>query len=262
MYAENIKKKGGWKGWRNFVIYKIVLESDEINSFYLKPQDNGAIANFKPGQYISVKTFVPTLGHDQPRQYSLSGSFSPKYYRISVKKETGNNGLHNGLVSNVMHNKNVGDVIEVSSPSGLFFADTQGDNPMVLISGGVGITPMMSILESNKNLEISNRTVWLHSCRNQNVHAFKDELEHLSRNENWLKSFVFYENMPDNPCSAREGRIDLVEIKDEILIDNAKYYLCGPEVFIKTQFESLLKLGINKADILYEEFGPQLLSLN
>jgi nitric oxide dioxygenase len=87
MYQKIINKKGGWKGWRTFIISKIVKESDEINSFYLRPEDNKEIADFYPGQYISVSTFIPELGHKQPRQYSLSSHSNTEYYRISVKKE-------------------------------------------------------------------------------------------------------------------------------------------------------------------------------
>lgn len=87
MYQNSINKKGGWKGWRTFIISKIVKESDEINSFYLKPEDNKEIADFYPGQYISVSTFIPELGYKQPRQYSLSSYSNSEYYRISVKKK-------------------------------------------------------------------------------------------------------------------------------------------------------------------------------
>lgn len=261
MYQKRINKKGGWKGWRTFIISKIVKESEEINSFYLKPEDNKEIADFFPGQYISVSTFIPELGHKQPRQYSLSSSFNNEYYRISVKKEIGQT-TPNGIVSNTLHNKKVGDVIEVSAPAGEFFADPETKNPLVLISGGVGLTPLMSMVETNKNSLQKNQTVWIHSCRNENVHAFKDTIEELNNEKTWLTSFVFYETLPESETNAIEGRIDLNQIKEEILIKDAKYYICGPALFIKVQYQSLVALGINKENILYEEFGPHLLSLN
>ncbi|WP_258932028.1 globin domain-containing protein [Flavobacterium oreochromis] len=105
MYQNNLNKKGGWKGWRSFVITRIVEESEEIKSFYLTPKDNKAIADYLPGQYITIKTHIEELGHEQPRQYSLSSSFNEKYYRISVKLEKGSNSNPDGLVSNVLHNK-------------------------------------------------------------------------------------------------------------------------------------------------------------
>ncbi|CAM3976530.1 NO-inducible flavohemoprotein [Flavobacterium sinopsychrotolerans] len=262
MYQKTINKIGGWKGWRTFIISKIVKESDEINSFYLKPEDNKEIADFYPGQYISVSAFIPELGHKQPRQYSLSSYSNSEYYRISVKKEISQNTTPDGIVSNALHNKKEGDIIEVSAPAGVFFADPKAKNPLVLVSGGVGLTPMMSMVETNKNSLQKNRTVWIHSCRNENVHAFKDTIEELNNENEWLTSFVFYETLPESETNAIEGRIDLHQIKEEILIEDAKYYICGPAIFIKVQYQSLVALGVNRENILYEEFGPQLLSLN
>lgn len=261
MYQKTTNKKGGWKGWRTFIIAKIVKESEEINSFYLKPEDNKEIADFYPGQYISVSTFIPELGHKQPRQYSLSSHSNNEYYRISVKKEIGKT-TPDGIVSNTLHDKKVGDSIEVSAPAGVFFADPEAKNPLVLVSGGVGLTPMMSMVETNKNSLQKNQTVWIHSCRNENVHAFKNTIEELNNEQDWLTSFVFYETLPESETNAIEGRIDLHQIKEEILIKDAKYYICGPALFIKVQYQSLVALGINRENILYEEFGPNLLSLN
>ena len=262
MYQNTINKKGGWKGWRTFIISKIVKESDEINSFYLKPENSKEIADFYPGQYISVSAFITELGYKQPRQYSLSSYSNSEYYRISVKKEISQNTTPDGIVSNALHNKKEGDIIEVSAPAGVFFADPEAKNPLVLVSGGVGLTPMMSMVETNKNSLQKNRTVWIHSCRNENVHAFKDTIEELNNENEWLTSFVFYETLPESETNAIEGRIDLHQIKEEILIEDAKYYICGPAIFIKVQYQSLVALGVNRENILYEEFGPQLLSLN
>lgn len=261
MYQKNSLKKGGWKGWRSFVISKIVVESGEINSFYLTPEDNKEIADFFPGQYVSISTFIPELGHKQPRQYSLSSNSNNEYYRISVKKEIGQT-TPDGIVSNALHDKIVGDLLQVSAPAGLFYADPEAKNPLVLVSGGVGLTPMMSMVETNKNSLQRNQTVWIHSCRNENVHAFKDTIEELNNEKTWLTSFVFYETLPETETNAIEGRIDLQQIKEEILIKDAKYYICGPAVFIKVQYQSLVGLGVSRENILYEEFGPQLLSLN
>lgn len=261
MYQKTANSKGGWKGWRTFIIDKIVTESDEIKSFYLKPQDGNAIASFFPGQYISIKTFVPELGYDQPRQYSLSSSFNEEYYRISIKSEKGRT-TPDGIVSNVLHAKKAGDTIDVTAPAGVFYADPESINPLVLISGGVGITPLMSMVEANKKALQKNKTVWVHSCRNENVHAFKETIEDLNNNENWLTSFVFYETLPESPTNAIEGRAELHQYKEEIIINDAKYYICGPELFIRKQYQSLIELGVTREAIFYEEFGPQLITLN
>ncbi|KFF15612.1 NO-inducible flavohemoprotein [Chryseobacterium sp. JM1] len=262
LYQSTLKKEGGWKGWRTFVIADIVEESSEVKSFYLKPKDQGSIADYLPGQYLSVKLFIPGLGHEQVRQYSLSSAFNPEYYRISVKKEVHPNAPE-GAVSNVLHQKNTGDEIWVSAPSGVFHAGVDGNQPLVLISGGIGVTPLLSMLETNKNKLQENTTVWLHSCRNEKVHAFKDQIDLLNQDSEWLTTHIFYETVSKNENNAiKEGRIDVAELKDEVLIDDAKYYICGPEVFIKVQYNSLIKLGIAQENILFEEFGPQLLHFN
>ncbi|PTT41764.1 NO-inducible flavohemoprotein [Chryseobacterium sp. HMWF028] len=262
LYESTLKKEGGWKGWRAFVIADIVEESDEIKSFYLKPMDNKSIADYLPGQYISIKTFIPALGHEQPRQYSLSSAFNPEHYRISVKREKNSQNLPDGIVSNVLHQKAIGDEIWVSAPAGVFHTNQVSEDPLVLISGGVGATPLLSMLETQKNTLQNNTVVWLHSCRDEKAHAFKDHVNHLNTNNQWLTTHIFYETVENNSDLVKKGRINLHEIKEEILIDNAKYYICGPEAFIKAQYNSLLQLGIAKENILYEEFGPQLLHLN
>ncbi|WP_228453094.1 FAD-binding oxidoreductase [Chryseobacterium sp. CH1] len=236
-------------------------ESTEIKSFYLKPKDNKVIAEYLPGQFISVKMFIPSLGHEQPRQYSLSSAFSPDYYRISVKKEQ-NKDLPDGMVSNTLHQKNIGDEIWVSAPAGIFYADPLSEDPLVLISGGIGATPLLSMLETKKKTLQDNTIIWLHSCRDEKVHAFKNHVEDLNRNNPWLTTHIFYETIDRDSETIKKGRIDLHKMKEEILIDKAKYYICGPEAFIKAQYNSLIELGIGKENIIYEEFGPQLLHLN
>ncbi|WP_160136451.1 NO-inducible flavohemoprotein [Chryseobacterium sp. c4a] len=261
LYQSTLNKNGGWKGWREFIIADIIEESTEIKSFYLKPKDNKAIAEYLPGQFISVKIFIPSLGHEQPRQYSLSSAFSPDYYRISVKKEN-NKDFPDGMVSNTLHQKNIGDDIWVSAPAGIFYADPISEDPLVLISGGIGATPLLSMLETKKKTLQNNTIIWLHSCRDEKVHAFRDHIEDLNKNNLWLTTHFFYETIDRDSETIKKGRIDLHKIKEEILIDKAKYYICGPEAFIKAQYNSLIELGIGKENILYEEFGPQLLHFN
>lgn len=265
LYEENIAKPGSWNGWRKFVIKKIVEESAEIKSFYLYPEDGKEIADFHPGQFISVQVFVPELNLLQPRQYSLSSTFNPEYYRISVKKESGIAPNPNGWVSNTMHSKSEGDVISISSPAGLFHLEKDSENPLVLISGGVGLTPMLSMLETNLNSIQNKKTIWIHGCRNESVHAFKDQISALKEEANHLETFTFYDAVtPENVISNEviQGRVDLHKCKDSILLEEARYYICGPEMFIKTQYEALINLNVNQENIFYEEFGPQLINLN
>lgn len=263
MYDVNEAKPGAWKGWREFEIKAIAEESDEIKSFYLYPKDGKEIGNFHPGQFISIQVFVEELNLLQPRQYSLSSAFNPEFYRISVKKEAGINDNPSGLVSNTLHKMNIGDTVNLSTPMGLFHLQENANAPLVLISAGIGLTPMFSILETNRERK-GMETVWIHGCRKESVHAFKDEVKTLNQDLDWLKTFVFYEDLTgvENTDQIFEGRVDLEVCKEAILKDNAHYYICGPEMFIKAQYQSLLALNIDRNNIFYEEFGPQLINLN
>lgn len=265
MYQENSAKPGSWNGWRKFVIKKIVEESAEIKSFYLYPEDGKEITNYHPGQFISVQVYVPELELLQPRQYSLSSAFNPEYYRISVKRESGIAPNPSGYVSNTLHSKSEGDPISISAPAGLFHLEKDSQNPLVLISGGVGLTPMLSMLETNLNNIQNKKTIWIHGCRNESVHAFKNQITTLKKEAKHLETFTFYdtlENKNDSQSEIIQGRVDLNKCKDSILLDQAKYYICGPEIFIKTQYEALINLNVSQENIFYEEFGPQLIHLN
>ena len=265
MYTENAAKPGSWNGWRKFVIKKIVEESSEIKSFYLYPEDGKEITDFHSGQFISVQVFVPELGLLQPRQYSLSSAFNPEYYRISVKRETGIDSNPSGMVSNTMHSKSEGDVISISAPAGLFHLEKDSTDPLVLISGGVGFTPMLSMLETNLNDIRNKKTVWIHGCRNESVHAFKEQIATLQNDTEWLETFTFYDTVEVQDAASDQiirGRVDLQKCKDSILLEGAKFYICGPEMFIKAQYQALLNLNVNQDNIFYEEFGPQLINLN
>lgn len=264
IYQTNQQKKGGWIGWRKFIIKKIVAESTEIKSFYLYPEDGKSIADYNPGQFVSVQVYVPELDLLQPRQYSLSSAPNNDHYRISVKKEASINENPAGIVSNTLHSKIEGDTVMLSSPAGLFFHNKESNDPIVLISGGIGITPMLSILETNKIKLEKSKTVWIHSCRNQSVQAFNDDVKNIDKEADWLKTFVFYEDIEESQLKENvlKGRIDLEICKSSILLHNAQFYICGPEQFIKAQYNSLINLNIDKENIFYEEFSPGLINLN
>lgn len=260
MYKANDETPGAWNGWREFTIKEIVEESAEIKSFYLYPSDGKPIADYKAGQYISVQVFVEEIGLKQPRQYSLSGAHNPEYYRISVKREDAIAGSPVGMVSNTLHKKDLGDVVMLSAPAGIFSLKPAG-TPIVLISGGIGVTPMLSMLETNRN-NAQNKTVWVHGYRNAAVHAFKDVVSDIEKEADWLETFLFNESHEGHAENVIAGRVDLNHCKEAILLENAQYYICGPEMFIKAQYQSLVDMNVSKQNIFYEEFGPQSINLN
>ena len=251
---------GGWSGWRAFRIAKKVAESSEITSFYLKPADGGTVPDFLPGQYLTVRLPVAQLGMMQPRQYSLSTAPGKDYLRISVKREQGTPSQNAGMVSNTLHDQvQEGDLIDVAPPMGDFYLHPARETPVVLISAGVGITPMMAMLEQLVQ-QSSPRTVrFIHACRHGDVHAFASHKAELVRQHPQLQTTIVYEHPQTTDQQGRDyhlaGRLDLAALAEEILLPAADYYLCGPLAFMQVQHQALRDLGIPPARIHAEVFA-------
>lgn len=250
-----------WSGFRQFKVERKVRESDEITSFYLTPADGGAAPTFEPGQYITVKRFVGDLGVDQPRQYSLSDAPHRKWLRISVKREAGKpEVIPAGKVSTLMHDGvEEGAIVEVTAPMGEFSLKRGVETPVVLISGGVGITPMMS-MASTLIAEGSQRDVrFVHACRSGAVHAFRDWLNDTVREHANVKRTVLYERVGPNDRAGidhdLEGRLTPERVQQYALVPDADYYICGPIGFMKTQRDALVALGVAPERVNTEIFG-------
>ncbi|SAI55121.1 flavohemoprotein [Bordetella ansorpii] len=260
MYAAAAARQGGWTGWRAFRVAGKVPESAEITSFYLAPADGGDVPGFLPGQYISVRVFVPALGIMQPRQYSLSDAPGNHWLRISVKREAAAGGSPAGMISNLLHDQfNEGDILDVAPPQGEFTLDPEAATPVVLISGGVGLTPMMSMLNSVASRGDGRQVRFVHGCRDASVHAMRDHVNGLAERLPNVRHVVFYENV--GPADRQgvdyhhAGRIDLRAIQDQALLPDADYYLCGPLPFMQAQRRVLGELGVPPQRIHAEVFG-------
>lgn len=266
LYQKAKETPGGWNGWRKFRVARKVNESDEITSFHLEPVDGGKLPDFHSGQYISVRVFVPELGVYQPRQYSLSGVPGGNRFRISVKKEAARGADHPaGRISNALHQTLAeGGEIDVSNPYGDFTLDVDSKAPVVLISGGVGITPMISMLGTVTEHVPSRPVVFVHAVRNGKVHAMKDSLAQIMLENPQVSRAIYYEDADatlDKPGVDYDytGRIDLANIKDQVLLPEANYYLCGPIPFMQAQQKSLEALGVDPTHIHSEVFGSGIL---
>ncbi len=262
LYNDQATQNGGWNGWRSFFIKDKIQESTEITSFHLYPADGGPVAAHKPGQYLSVRMFIPELDLIQPRQYSISNSPNNLYYRISVKREKGRDTNPDGMISNRLHEFiNVGDEIEVTAPAGSFTLKTDNEKPLVFISGGVGQTPLIGMLESLIDTKNTRPLIWVHGCRNKEVHAFKESIDYWVSETPGLHSHIFYNDLNGTQAeNTYEGIVDVKKI-NSILSPDAEYYVCGPAPFITKQYNDLKTLGVKKDAIYFEEFGPQSLML-
>ncbi|HDV6323473.1 TPA: NO-inducible flavohemoprotein [Burkholderia multivorans] len=261
LYEQSATRVGGWTGWRSFIVRDKRPESSVITSFVLEPADGQPVANFEPGQYVSVAVDVPTLGLQQIRQYSLSDMPNGRTYRISVKRE-GGGPYPPGHVSCLLHDHvNVGDEIRLAAPYGCFHIDVDASTPIVLISGGVGLTPMISMLKRAIQ-DPKRQVVFVHGARNSGVHAMRDRLRETARTHTNFSLIVFYDDPLPQDLPGRDydhaGLVDVNAIKDAILLPDADYYICGPVPFMRLQHDALKQLDIPEARIHYEVFGPDL----
>lgn len=262
LYNEAANVPGGWQGWRKFTIQQKVAESDEIVSFHLAPVDKAQIPTYKPGQFVCVRCFIPELGLYQPRQYSLSGAPGGEYFRISVKREFARGDKPAGQTSNVLHEAlPEGSEVELSTPFGDFVLDVNASTPVVLMSGGVGLTPMMSMLETLTGQQGSNarRISFIHAVRNGRVHAMKDTLANIMSQNPQVSRAIFYEEASEADTQGKDydftGRIELEKIKDQVLLPDADYYICGPLPFMKAQSQALRDMGVAEERIHMEVFA-------
>lgn len=265
LYHTQVTEPNGWSGWRAFVVKDKKQESAEIISFALYPADGGKVRLHHAGQYISIKVFLPELNLIQARQYSLSSVPNENYYRISVKRERGLEPDANGLISNYLHDFiNEGDRLEITSPAGNFTLQKDTEHPVVFMSGGVGLTPFMSMLHHLVEEKSQRKISWFHGCRNKAVHAFEDDLNYLVAQNMNIEQFIFYSDgdRQNDHESIYQGYVDINQIPDLSLNPDAHYYICGPTPFINKQFADLKHAGIQKENIFFEEFGPQSLNFN
>ncbi|OKO94078.1 NO-inducible flavohemoprotein [Geobacillus proteiniphilus] len=260
LYDEAAAKHGGWRDFRRFVIAKKVKESDVITSFYLKPEDGKAISDYLPGQYVSVKLSIPGETYTHIRQYSLSDAPGKGYYRISVKREAATADKPAGIVSNYLHDHvQEGDVLELSAPAGEFTLDLSKTTPVVFISGGVGITPLLSMAHTLAIQQPNRPATFIHAAINSRVHAFDEELRMLAERPSF-SYHICYESPSDedrrHPHFGKEGRIDLAWMQSVIPTKDADFHFCGPVPFMKTVYRALQQWGVPEEHIHYEFFGP------
>ncbi|MFM5521357.1 NO-inducible flavohemoprotein [Aeromonas jandaei] len=254
IYQEKASQSGGWQGTRTFIIKEKRAESELITSFLLTPEDGKPVLTFQPGQYLSIKLVHPELKHHEIRQYSLSDAPNGRDYRISVKREP------QGQVSNLLHDRlQAGDKIEVMPPTGDFYLKADGKTPVVLLSAGVGLTPMMSMLNQLLASDHQAEITWLHACEHGRVHAFREDIRSKISQHTNLVSRVWYREPAESDKRGEDydfsGIIDLNVVKARITPE-AHYYFCGPLGFMQEVKRQLTEAGIPASQLHYEVFGP------
>jgi ferredoxin-NADP reductase len=264
---------GAWSGWRDFRVVRREFEDAAQTqcSFHLRPVDGSPLAPFQPGQYLTFSLKAPEAVAGAPggartitRCYSLSDRPDATGYRITIKRAMApadRPELPPGLSSGYFHDRvHEGDVLQVKAPSGHFFIDPDASVPAVFIAGGIGITPMMSML-SWCTLEQPERLLHLYyGVRSSGDHAFKPVLEDLAAAHPTFKLNVVYGSPGADDVSGRDyqhlGYIDLALLRRTLPHGRHQFYVCGPPPMMQSLVPALREWGVQADDIHFEAFGP------
>jgi ferredoxin-NADP reductase len=256
-----------WKGLRTFRVERKILEDglQSICSFYLYPEDGQALPSFLPGQFLTFRLDVTTAteGTEQIiRCYSLSDAPRPDYYRISIKRvpPSPSGNRPSGRSSSYFHDHvEVGSLLQVRAPAGHFHIDRSAA-PVVLIAGGIGITPLLSML--NWCLaEQPGREIWLfYGVRNSREMVMKSYLESLeAAHPNFRLRVCFSDPLPDDVAVRdyqHRARVDVNVLRMQLPLRPYHFYLCGPTPMMESLVPALEDWGVPETRIHFEAFGP------
>lgn len=247
-------------GFRELKVVAKVRESAIITSFHLEPVEAEGWRHFAPGQFLIFRIPVPGDDGFVLRNYSVS--CSPRRqgsYRITVKREAAPGGdVPDGIGSCHLHdNVEVGDILLAEGPRGDFVLDGESERPVVLLSGGVGLTPLVAMLHE---LAATGRNVFfVHACDNGAVHALRDEVEAAASRPGIRVHFCYRFPSADDKAAGRhhsEGVVTRDLLQQLLPLDDYDFYLCGPSPFMRAVHGVLRRLGVPRQRIAYEFFGP------
>jgi ferredoxin-NADP reductase/MOSC domain-containing protein YiiM len=241
----------GWSGFRRMRVAKLVAESATVTSVYLTAEDGGSLPEPKAGQYITLR--APGAGDPPPvRNYSLSTSPGADTYRISVKREP------HGVVSGYLNTQlRPGSKLDVAAPRGQFVL-TDERNPVLLLSAGIGVTPVLAMLHDLAAAHSTRDVWWIHTARDADQHAFAGEAHQLLQQLPTAHERIFYTAAEADPPRASpiiRGRPTLAALGGLGLPANATAYVCGPTAFMTDMCEALLELRIAPDRVHTELFG-------
>lgn len=253
--------------WREFRVSRRVLEDPDGTqcSFHLAAVDGRPLPDFLPGQFLTVA--VTVAGSDRPvvRCYSLSDGPEPDRYRITIKRvpfPPGRPELPPGLCSSYFHDHvQVGDTVRVRGPSGTFHLDPESDLPVVMIAGGIGITPMVSMLHWLARAAPERRVHLVYAVQNGGAHAFRLELRTVFEARRTFHQTIVYSGPRPTDVLGRdhdrEGFVDL-DLVGPILaaMGRCAVYVCGPPQMMEALVPALRLGGVDEVDLHYEAFGP------
>ena len=254
-----------WSGFRKFRVRRISDEARDIKSFYLVPHDGKPFPRFQPGQYLTFSLKRREIEKPLIRCYSLSDSpFQNDHYRISIKRldpppDTAN--IEPGLSSNFFHREVAeDDIVDVKAPSGNFTLDLSRNKPVVLIGGGIGVTPMLSMLEGICETD-SGRECWLfYGIRTSDEYIMRDRIKGLAAQNKNVHAEICISQPNTEDVEGRDynykGRVTLELLKSKLTSNNYEFYICGPGAMMEALTSGLKEWGVPDTDINFESFGP------
>ncbi|MDQ0512487.1 NO-inducible flavohemoprotein [Ancylobacter amanitiformis] len=248
-------RAGGWNGWRRFRVAQKTRESEVVASLVLEPADGGAVIRHRPGQYLTFRLPLPG-GAQAKRNYSISCAPNDVRYRICVKREAAGQGGSRFLHDEVK----IGDVLDATPPAGDFFLPDEPARPVVLLSAGVGLTPMVSMLEAIATSYPDVEAHYVHGALNSSTHAMDRHVRTLARQHGRTAVSTFYsEPGPTDAigCSHdHEGFISVNWLERNTPFTASDFYLCGPKPFLRKLVRDLSQAGVAPDRLHYEFFGP------
>lgn len=252
-----------WPDYRPFTLREKVRESADVSSFHLVPEDAQPLPPYLPGQYLTVRVRIPGIERPLVRSYSLSDVASNDHYRLTIKRISSHSEdarTAGGLVSSYFHDRlAVGDRVEAKAPSGTFTIDVaQHERPLVLIGGGIGLTPLLSMLNSIVAAGSQRETWLLYGVRDEREYIMRTHLEAIAGTHPNIHLHVFY-SQPSrefDQTGIHSGHIDLDAMQKSIPTNSCDFYVCGPPSMMGSVTRDLEAWGVSSDRIHTEAFGP------
>lgn len=254
----------GWSGQRKFEVVRVEPEADQVRSFYLKPHDRRPLPPYEPGQYLTFNLRIPGESKPVVRCYSLSDApGDPSCYRVTIKKivpPPDRPELSPGLASSYFHDRiEKGAILDVYSPHGHFTLDQNSGMPVVLIGGGVGLTPVLSMLNAICASGLPRETWFFYGVRHRGEHVMYDHLDRIHREFEHVNAVVCY-SRPTGECVAgrdyhHHGIVDIDLLKRRLPSNNYDFYICGPPPMMRSLSEALREWGVPDDRVHMEAFG-------